>query len=468
MPEPGKTSEAPDAVTSGDDLKARISAFVDALVQRDAAAYEAEFGHLLGRVQELVERKLKMEGTKTDTRDFLGELLFTRLRRGMKQFLQNDDEVVSRRASEWVMGVLCTSTTLVEFAKAFDQALLRRSNGAQDFNFAGRTDFISVEEVLQMLASGKHLGCLSLEKADNRIDIYLKEGRIYFLDPHNMIRRVMPTDSMRHREIPEAQITQAQAARTQKQRPVLLALHDQGVFKKDELKEIVKLFGKEVMFDFMREQEPYAFYYKKLDRLPDYATEHDVRLGVTSILLEGSKQVDDWKQMLQVFPNPDAPIEPKPDMFARMADSALAVLELKLLSQINGEITPRGLVAAMGLPMFDIYQMLIKLCRDGIIASPAGAAALSGLALSVEEAMQEAFAALDANDDREQRRSAIDKVFGGESDGASALERALGGGATGGGGRKTESALDRVFGGDAGGEDREKTGLLGILRKPRK
>jgi hypothetical protein len=432
MPAPGETTKTPAGAALGADLKATICEFVDALVAKDEERYEAEFVQLLARVRELVERKLRMEGTKTDTRDFLGELLFTRLRRGMQLFLRSEDEVTSLRAAEWVMGVLFAVTTLSEFAKAFDQALIRSHNGNQDFNFAGRTDFISVEEVMQMLAAGKHLGCLSLEKADNRLDIYLSSGRVWFLDPHHMIRRVLPGDSMHHREIPEAAVNQAEAVRARIGTPVLLALHEQGVFRSEELREVMRLFGKEVLFDFMREREPYAFYYRKLDALPAFAETYDLRLGVTSILLEGSKLLDDWQQMLQVFPDPDAPLEPKADMFARMGDVALGVQEIKLLSAINGDTSPRGLVAVLGLPLYDVYQLLIKLSREGILAAAGGEAALSGLTLSLEESMQEAFAALDANDDATQRRTAIEAVLGDGATGAgaaSALDRVLGGGA---------------------------------------
>ncbi len=451
MPEPGKPQE-PLNTGSITDLKAGICEFVDALVAKDPERYEDEFVHLLARVRELVERKLRMEGTKTDTRDFLGELIFTRLRRGMHLFLKSEDEVTSLRAAEWVMGVLFAVTTLSEFAKAFDQALIRSDSGTKDFNLAGRTDFISVEEVLQMLSAGKHVGCLSLEKGDNRLDIYLKDGRIFFLDPHHMIRRVMPGDSMRHREIPEAAVTEAQGRRAKEGVPILLALHEKGVFRRDELRDIMRLFGKEVLFDFMREQEPYLFYYRKLQALPAFAEQYDLRLGVTSLLLEGSKLLDDWKQMLQVFPNPDAAIEPKSDMFVRMGDVALSVLEIKLLSQINGDTSPRGLVSVLGLPLYDVYQMLIKLSRDGVLSAAGGEQSLSGLTLSIEESMQEAFAALDANDDAEQRRNAIEAVLGDEEEEKPAAS----------------SALDRVLGGfdePSKGSDR---GVLDMLRKGKK
>lgn len=466
MPDSGKSNEATAADDPAVELKERIGALIDGLVQKEAETYEAEFVHLLTRVRELVDRKLRMDGTKTDTRDFLGELLFTRLRRGMLGFLRGDDEVAALRAAEWVMGVLFSVTTLSEFAKAFDQALIKATSGAKDFNFAGRTDFISVEEVMQMLAAGKHLGCLSLEKGDNRLDIYIREGRIWFLDAHHMIRRVIPGDAMRHREIPEASVTEAESRRAREGTPVMLSLHDKGIFRKEELREAMRTFGKEVLFDFMREQLPYAFYYRKLEALPAFAEGNDLRLGVTSILLEGSKQLDDWKQMQAAFPDPDAALEPREDMYARMGDVALGIMEIKLLSLINGDTTPRSLVQTLGLPLYDVYQLLIRLAREGILSPAGGVGSLDDLGpvddeSSVQSSMREAFAALDANDDAGQRRSAIDRVLGG-----------------GGGGENAGSplsALDRVLGSaeppakaPAKPPAVAEKGLAGILRKGKK
>ncbi len=445
-------------------LEERIGSFVRALVARDDEKYESEFVHLLTRVDELVNRKLRMEGTKTDTRDFLAELIFTRMRRGMHQFMRSEDDITATRAAEWVMGVLFSVTTLSEFSKAFDQSLIRANSGGQDFNFAGRTDFISAEEVLQMLAAGKHLGCLSLEKGDNRLDIYLRNGRVFFLDPHHLARRVMPGDSMSYQEIPEAVIAEAESRRVKDGVPVTLALLGKGIFGDDELPEMLRMFGKEVLFDFMRESEPYAFYYRQLDELPGYALEHDQHLGVTALLLEGSKLVDDWHQMLTVFPDPDAALEPKADMFARMGSVPLGVMEVKLLAQINGDTTPRSLVSALGLPLYEIYQILIRLSKAGILSSTGDAEDLQGIDLgcgegTIQDSIKEAFAALDANDDVGERQSVIDRVFGsgdGSDDGSDDDGSAL-------------SALDKVFGDESptsqpqgkGDIDRE---LLSFLR----
>jgi len=433
---------APDAKTIGDDLKVRVLALIDTLLQGDNEQSEAEFVHFLTRAQELIERKRAMEGTKTDTRDLLGELLFNRIRRGMRGFLQSKEQKDELRVAEWVMGALFSITTLSEFAVAFDQVLIRTSQ-PRDFSFAGRTDFISVEEVLQMLSSGKHIGCVSLEKADNRLDVYIKHGHIVLLDPHHMIRRVLLLgDAMKYREIPEAAVAAAEAERTRSGMPVVLTLLKMGHFKQAELREVMRFFGKEVLFDFMRDQEPYAFFYRKLANLPEYAEQNDLRLGVTSVLLEGSKRVDDWKQMLQVFPDPEQAVEPRADMFARMSDLALGVMDIKLLSQVNGDISPKGLSHALGLPLYDIYQILIRLAREDVLVPPGGSASLAGLTVGLEESLQEAFAALDANDEQATRKSVLDKMLGGGGDGDQDRAPAAAPAPTSAGG-----VLDKVFGG---------------------
>lgn len=442
-------------------LRGRIEALVDGLVRDDDAVYEEAFIDLSVAVRDLVERKLRMEGSKNDTRDVLGELIFTRLRQGMLQFVASDEARDAEKAAQWAMGTIFAVRTLTEVGRAFDEALLRATAASRDFNLASRTDFISIEEMMQMLASGKHIGCLSLEKGDNRLDVYLKEGRIVLLDPHHLSRRVLPGGNMmRHREIPENVVHEAESRRVSEGVPALLTLVERGVFKDDEVRDQLRAFGKEALFEFMRETEPYAFQYKRLDVLPPRIETFDVRLGVTSTLLEGSKLNDDWKQMQQVYPDPDAPIEPRADMYARMGNAALGVLEIKLLTQLQSDTTPRSLVGQLGLPLFDVYQMLTRLANEGILAPGGGARAVSDAVeesapVGVTESVRGALAALDANDDKKSRTSALDRVLGDEPKRKStmnALDRVLGG---------LDDTLRRRNAPRPGNDD-----LPGLMRKP--
>jgi hypothetical protein len=170
----------------------------------------------------------------------------------------------------------------------------------------------------------------------------------------------------------------------------------------------------EVLFDFLRDSGACSFFYRKLETLPDFTNKHRLDLAVTPILLEGSKLVDDWTSMLRVFPDPSAPIQPVPDMFARINNLDLDVVEIKMLAMINGETSPKGLAPAIGLPLIDVYQALMRFTRDGVLVAPGGMEALQDVSCSVEESMERAFEALDANDDKLAVANALDAALGGD------------------------------------------------------
>ncbi len=411
-------SDAPISVDDRAELQAQIIAAVDALVGREESDLRSDLEHLLARTDDLVAAKRRMEGAKTDTRDLLAELLFARVRRGLEAAFSGDRPASALRAAELVMGALFSVEALSEFAAAFDCSLKRVFADRADFNLAGRTDVISVEEVVQMLASGKHAGCLRVEKGDDRLDVYISAGRIAGLDPHRLKRRVLfGADAMTHREVPAAALADVEQQRSERGLPAVLLLAERGFIRPGELRDQLASFGKECLFEFMAEREPCAFSYWQLDELPAWVVDHDLRLGVTPLLLEGSRAVDEWRHLATVFPDIDAPLLPTDDMYARMGDLVLSVLEIKLLSEVDGEASPRSLVESLGLPLHEVHALLVRLSMDGVLVPSGDVESLRGLGRdldlqTVQQSMSQAFAALDENDHVGQRRRAIDRVFG--------------------------------------------------------
>ena len=119
------------------DLKVKICEIVDSLVNQDADQAAQDFEHFLLRTKDLVYRKQAMEGAKHDTRDLIGEVLFSRLRRGLREFLDSDDAQNEIKAAEWVIGTLFSVSVLSEFAAALDRAIIEFST-PKDFSFARR------------------------------------------------------------------------------------------------------------------------------------------------------------------------------------------------------------------------------------------------------------------------------------------------------------------------------------------
>jgi hypothetical protein len=396
-----------------EDLALRFAEALTAVLGDDKPTAVRDFEHLLARAQDLIVRKQGMQGTKSETRDLVGELMFSRLRKGFRAFLQAprkpEEEI---RAAEWVLGAVIGTSALSDFASVIDAAILTGS-GPKDYSFAGRTDFIAIEEVLQMIGSGKHTGCLGLEKHDNRLDIYINRGQIAFLDPHHIVRRVLPgTTTMKYREIAATTIEEAVQRHAQEGVPVFMTLAERGEFKEHDVRAVMRQLGCEVLFDFMRQQGDSHFSYRRLDQLPRFASENDLRLGITPVLLEVSKQLDDWRSMARAFPDPREPVQPMPDMLARISGLTLGVLEIKMLTMIDGENSPETLSALTGLPIFEIYQLLVTFAQEGAIVAPGGPESLLEANLSAEESMRDAFEALDANDDGVAMNSALDRVLG--------------------------------------------------------
>ncbi len=121
-PNGGKTGSKLSA-----DLRKRIEAMIEALVHGDREAANETFEHMLTRAGDLFQRKQAMEGTKSETRDLIGEVMFTRLRRAFRDFLGTNDAADEIKCAEWAMGLLYSGSALHEFAAALDRAILETS-----------------------------------------------------------------------------------------------------------------------------------------------------------------------------------------------------------------------------------------------------------------------------------------------------------------------------------------------------
>ncbi|HLU40202.1 MAG TPA: DUF4388 domain-containing protein [Planctomycetota bacterium] len=396
------------------DLKARLVHLLDAVVaqRKDVAAddYEA----LVARLRD-VFRQRRSASVASAVRDQLAEALFPKLRDAFRELFEQTSFGDPVKAAENLLGTLVAADVCADFAAAVERvAEDNPGGGGRDaFSFAGLTDFISLEEVLQLLGAGKHTGCLFLENHTNRIEVYFNGGRIAFLNPRELLRRVFPTrDAMGCREIPERHLIAASKALEKNGTPIALTLHQNGFFRDSELREACKLLGSEVLYEFLGEPEPATFSYRRMPELPEFAVKHDLRIAITPFLLESSKRIDDMAGLRKVFPDPDQPVRMQADAFVRLGELNLNPMEIKMLAQLNEGISPRQLAARVGIPMFDAYQALVRFAREGVVLPPGGVGVLVGLAVTTEESLQSAFAALDANDDAREVTNALDKAFG--------------------------------------------------------
>ena len=401
------------------DLSTRILETVKSMVSGSQRETEADFGHLLDRVKDLFCRRHSLTAQGGETKDMLTEVLFGRVTRGFTEFYENADiSGDPRKAAEFLLGTVLTGAALAEFAHVIDSVLMEEG-APKDFHLAGRADFISMDELLQLLAAGKHTGQLSLQNPEARLDIWFKDGLIAFIDPHCLNQRLIPGRGLtRWREIPQDLLNEANEIRSTEGTPVLLTLHERGFLKADELTEQLRNLGFEKIFGYLQDGKHCAFGYTATEDLPSYVTDYHCGMPVTPLLLEGHKRIDDWRRILRVFPELDAPILPTEDMFMKIGQLSLDVVEIKALTLVDGMNSFRDIAGQTGLNNFDLGMMLCAFARDGVIVPPGGREALfEEEELSLEESMDAAALALDANEAMDSIPDSLDQVFGTDDDG---------------------------------------------------
>ncbi|MFQ5503846.1 MAG: DUF4388 domain-containing protein [Planctomycetota bacterium] len=373
---------------------------------------EQDFRHLLDRIHDLAKRRLRQRSTKNETRDLLAEVLFSRLTRAFTSCFQkvglNNDP---REAATLLMGSLMTGTVLADIAQTLDQVLVEMTS-PHDYHLAGRADFISINELLQLLNAGTHSGRLIFEKSDNQIDVYILNGSIAFVDPHRLHQRMIRGKGMnKWREIPIETLAKANGTRTTEGIPILLTLCEEGFLSKDEVGEHLRAMGAQQIYSCLLDESRCSFSYKQME-MPDFAREHHIGLPVMPLLLEGHRRLDEWRRIRRVFPDLETPIDPAPELFACIAEMSLDVIEIRVLTLVNGENSFQDIQESIGMDPFDLGQLLVHFGREGILMPPGGRESLFEKEMSTAESIQAATQALDQNEALDAIPESLDNVFG--------------------------------------------------------
>ncbi len=400
------------------DLSARILETVKSMLDVREGQAEKDFEHLLARVKDLFARRHSLTAPGGETKDMLVEVLFGRVTRGFGRFYDNARIMGDpQKAAEFLLGTVLTGAALAEFAHVIDRVLMEEG-AAKDYHLAGRADFISLDELLQLLAAGKHTGLLSLHSPQSRLDIFFKDGQIAFVDPHSLKQRMIAGRGLnRWREIPQDLLNEANEIRSTHRVPVLLTLRERGFFAEAGFGEQLRRIGTELIYTYFQDGKNCAFGYEAMDTLPDFVEENRSNIAIMPLLLEGHKRIDDWRRIRRVFPDLDEPIQPTENMIQCLGTLSLDVVEIKALTLVNGHNSFVDIVSATGLNSFDLGMMLVGFAREGVIIPPGGEDSLFDENLSFEESIEAASEALDAAEALEAIPESLDSVFGPDEDG---------------------------------------------------
>lgn len=374
----------------------------------------------LGLVHETAGRRIADRYEDAPPTNEMRDVIFARLRRLLMQ--RFGDQTASRRvlaasdALHWLMGAIHSIDILEHFSTALTQVIARQASThpERDFSFAGKTDFIPLSEVLQLLGGGKHRGVLVLERESETLDIYFENSVVTFLNPHQLSRRVLPARSgAPYREISNPLANKAEREYGISNKPMVVTLHEEGLIKSEEIRSLAFMLGCDTLFDFLREDAALAYRYYRLSDLPEFALEHGIFSPVTPILLEINKRLDDWHGLLRAFPDPDQPVIPADDMMQQIGGLSLSVMDLKILQYVQNGHSARTLGSKIGLPLHEVYHYLVRFAREGLVEVHCSAGTFADQILTLsEDASAVGASRTVASAEHESLSSALDSVLG--------------------------------------------------------
>jgi hypothetical protein len=226
-------------------------------------------------------------------------------------------------------------------------------------SLTGNLRTMSLPDILQWIATGKKAGTLHLERRSVQKRIVFRDGNIatsWSNDPRESLGQFL----IREGRITEEQLFKALSRQEEEGKLLGLILIDDGILEADVLRKVLRLKAEETIYDiFVWPEGQFEF---KENELPRDALVN-IDIGVTEVVLEGIRRVDEWARIRKVFPSSATSFK-----LVASVDKAENAAERQILALICTEKTLGEISLELRRSEFDASALLFDLFVRDIIA----------------------------------------------------------------------------------------------------
>lgn len=226
----------------------------------------------------------------------------------------------------------------------------------------GTLESFSISEIFQLIATQGKTGVLEIDTGDNVARIRFVGGEILDAFPGKsepslyiggmLVRAGLLTESQL-----EFALTQ-QKKNLRKLGDILIRM---GTLRTREFQEMLALQRREMAYSLLRLKKGS---YKFTPSDVDYEEEVDVLMSVGSILMEGSRQIDEWPEVLRKIPSDNRIYKRRPDASPQRELTEEEAIVLGLLDGIN---TVREVVDKSRLGEFPAWSAIANLYDEQLV-----------------------------------------------------------------------------------------------------
>lgn len=262
------------------------------------------------------------------------------------------------RAIAEVTGVEIEESAIAEIVARVDVAAF----GDELPGLRGDLRVVPLAEVLQLLDAQDQSGVLVVERAEARVEMYFRRGRIDqatatgVAEEFLLGRFVLAAGLMQRAELET--FLQSRAGGS----PRLLGqqLIKLGHIGEDDLRGALTRQSSELVYECLRWRHG-RFRFAAGQELPPSAIDAALGLDVEAVLMEGYRRVDEWHLIERAIDNFDIVFLRNEDSVAQMGRGRLTRDELAVLELVNGKNTVKDIVRKSRMGSFEVSKMLYRL-----------------------------------------------------------------------------------------------------------
>ena len=222
----------------------------------------------------------------------------------------------------------------------------------------GNLRTMSLPDILQWIATGRKAGTLHLERRSVQKRIVFRDGYIsssWSNDPRESLGQFL----IREGRISEEQLFRALQRQEDTGTLLGVILVEDGILEPEVLREVLRLKAEETIYDIFGWLEG-QFEFKEGELPRD--TLVNTRIGVTEVVLEGIRRVDEWGRIRKMFPSAATTFK------VLIPDAAENPMERQILNLIGAGKTLDEIALELRRSEFDASALLFDLCARDVIA----------------------------------------------------------------------------------------------------
>lgn len=226
----------------------------------------------------------------------------------------------------------------------------------------GTLESFSISEIFQLIATQGKTGVLEIDTGDSVARIRFVGGEVLDAFPGKAEPGLYIGNMLvRAGLLTESQLEFALVQQKKNLRKLGDILIRMGTLRTREFQEMLALQRREMVYSLLRLKKGA---YKFTPAEVDYEEEVDVLMNVESILMEGSRQIDEWPEVLRKIPSDNRVYKRRPEASPQRE---LTEEEAIVLGLLDGANTVREIVDKSRLGEFNAWSAIANLYDEQLI-----------------------------------------------------------------------------------------------------